>query len=600
MASPKRKPSRDPATVAFDAAWTAVREHPLFGPLARRSWVVRRRGDTAVPSGQWAVVTSNGHIHCHPTRRGEPAEWEYVLAHCLLHLGMGHLAPTVAHQDSLAWNAACDHAVSQFLDRLKFGRRPAEYRSDLAGLPRGEQEAYEQLRRQQLPDTLPRDLRFERAMYGRHDDFEATLAVGLRAAVEHALATMSGRVDRSGTPKPFSTVAKAHQWFMNSYPLLGALASGFELIEDIDICRRLDIAVAAVDASERRIYFNPLAGLTEAETRFVMAHEILHVALRHQARVEDRDPYLFNIACDFVINGWLAEMGVGEMPSIGLLYDPKLKGRSAEEIYDLIRRDLRRLRRTAGFRAAGRGDMLGPPDWWVRGEGAALDDFYRSALAQGLSYHESSQAGSLPAGLEEEIRSQIQPPIPWEVELSNWFDQFFAPIETRRSYFRPSRRQAATPDVPRPRTVPTEDALDGRTFGVLLDTSGSMDRVTLARALGSIASYAISRDVPAVRVVFCDAHAYDGGYMQPENILGNVRVLGRGGTVLQPGLDLLHDADDFPDDGPILIITDTDLFDDRLTTSHEHAYLVPQGKRLPFPPKGPVFHMPPSRAEDSW
>jgi hypothetical protein len=125
-----------------------------------------------------------------------------------------------------------------------------------------------------------------------------------------------------------------------------------------------------------------------------------------------------------------------------------------------------------------------------------------------------------------------------------------------------------------------------------------MDRVTLARALGSIASYAVSRDVPAVRVVFCDAHAYDGGYMEPDDVLGRVRVKGRGGTRLQPGIDLLQQAEDFPDDGPILVITDAELLaGDHLRSTHEHAYLIPQGRRMPFPVKGPVFHLPVSHVE---
>ena len=35
-----------------------------------------------------------------------------------------------------------------------------------------------------------------------------------------------------------------------------------------------------------------------------------------------------------------------------------------------------------------------------------------------------------------------------------------------------------------------------------------------------------------------------------------MKVRGRGGTVLQPGIQLLEAAQDFPKDGPILIITD--------------------------------------------
>src|SRR5262249_29695585 len=67
---------------------------------------------------------------------------------------------------------------------------------------------------------------------------------------------------------------------------------------------------------------NPHAEMDEKEWRFVLAHEMLHAALRHSERVGGRDPYLWNVACDYyVINGWLVEMRVGAMPA-GLLHDP--------------------------------------------------------------------------------------------------------------------------------------------------------------------------------------------------------------------------------------------------------------------------------------
>ncbi|MEO3854105.1 hypothetical protein [Acrocarpospora sp. B8E8] len=49
-------------------------------------------------------------------------------------------------------------------------------------------------------------------------------------------------------------------------------------------------------------------------------------------------------SCDYVVNGWLVEMGVGEMPE-GLLRDPELRGLSCEAVYDRITGDLRRLRK---------------------------------------------------------------------------------------------------------------------------------------------------------------------------------------------------------------------------------------------------------------
>ncbi|WP_373372022.1 DUF2201 family putative metallopeptidase [Nannocystis radixulma] len=139
----------------------------------------------------------------------------------------------------------------------------------------------------------------------------------------------------------------------------------------------------------RELYVNPAAHLDDHAARFVVAHELLHVGLRHQARRQGRDPYLWNVACDFVINGWLVEMGIGELPAFGLLYDPELKGLSAEAIYDRIVVDLRRYRKLATLRGFDLGDMLGDEAVWQRGEGMTLDAFFRRCLSQGLAYHQS-------------------------------------------------------------------------------------------------------------------------------------------------------------------------------------------------------------------
>ena len=90
-------------------------------------------------------------------------------------------------------------------------------------------------------------------------------------------------------------------------------------------------------------------------------------------------------------------------------------------------------------------------------------------------------------------------------------------------------------------------------------------------------------------MVFCDAAAYDAGYLSPEDIAGCVEAKGRGGTKLQPGIDLLRDAKDFPKDGSILIITDG-MIEDKLHISRDHAFLLPAGGHLPVIPRGEVFY----------
>ena len=116
-----------------------------------------------------------------------------------------------------------------------------------------------------------------------------------------------------------------------------------------------------------------------------------------------------------------------------------------------------------------------------------------------------------------------------------------------------------------------------------------MEPQLIGKALGAVASYAASHEVPFARVVFCDAQAYDAGYVSPEDIAGRVAVKGRGGTALQPGIDLLEQAQDFPKDGPILIITDG-MIEERMSIRHEHAWLLPSGRWLPFRTRMPVFY----------
>ena len=277
------------------------------------------------------------------------------------------------------------------------------------------------------------------------------------------------------------------------------------------------------------------------------------------------------------------------MPENGLMYDESLKNQSAEEIYDILTENIRKNSKLSTFRGYGKGDIIDKGWTPDTNKPTSLDDFCKSALRSGLEYHTSTGRGYIPAGLIEEIKSLSMPPIPWDVELAKLFDTWFPPLEKHRTYARPSRRQSSTPDIPRPSWIQAEISEYSRTYGVIIDTSGSMSPVMIGKALGAAASYSVAKDVPFVRVVFCDAEAYDAGYITPEDIAGRVMVKGRGGTVLQPAVSLLETAKDFPKDAPILIITDSYIESD-LKVHHEHAFLIPVGKRLPFRAKGKVFY----------
>lgn len=589
----------------FLLGYQILENHPLLGQLEGEIYL--RKSHLASRESA-ACVEKSGSVYVNTHAKLSPEQWAYVTAHNLLHLAFGHFdADNIPFSENQhfrpeIWNKACDIYIARFLADIKFGEpvfedpkyeytiRLNDERKIYHHLTNTEQEALKQTygtNSISRPDMIgiEHPLRYKN---GQNNHFAAAFSYAITHSVTQAVSTAGGHTWNLDRETP---VMRAAQWFLTHYPLLGGMAASFKIIENPEICQRYEIHIAAVDAFLGEIYANPACGFSEEEWKFVLAHEFLHAGLQHHKRCQGRDPYLWNIACDYVINDWLKEMKIGIMPEEGLLYDETLHGLSAESIYDKIVKEMRKFKKHATFRGHGHGDIFGngTPRFEGSEKGVNLDEFLKNALREGLDFHMTRQRGYLPAGLVEEIRVLSTPPIPWEVELARWFDYMFPPLEKHRTYARPSRRQGSTPGIPRPSYVFQEKDLENRTFGVVLDTSGSMSVKQLGLALGAIASYAVSKDVPFVRVIFCDASAVDAGYLSPEEIAGRVEVTGRGGTVLQPGINLLERAKDFPAKGPILVITDGYIEND-LRIKREHAFLLPKGNRLPFHPRGKVFY----------
>lgn len=619
MASNKNKTKSKKISVTEENLYAGVQiitTHPLFGDLYGKIYYCSKN---ELGKDTPAIVRSDASILLNKDLYLSPKQWAYAIAHCMLHLAFGHFdaekmpgyetiqsngistrKPTF---NKFLWNKACDIYIHKFLTDVKFGE-PLFTNAipQISGNCSDELSIYEYLvnngaeATENLYGTAASN---KLDMYGLDtpifydknscNHYARQFAYALANSVSKAVSISGGHAECTTANTP---AGKAAKWFTDHYPLLGALASSFKIIEDYRYFQQHEIHVAAIDVTLGEIYINPSCNYSVEEWKFILAHEYLHAGLCHHERCKGRDHYLWNVACDFVINSWLKEMHIGMMPADGLLYDESLRGFSAETIYDMILKDMRKYAKLDTFRGYGKGDIMsgaGSVPGFKDKNPTTLDDFCRSALQQGLEFHQSQNRGFLPAGLIEEIRALSMPPIPWDVELAYWFDVHFAPLEKYRTYARPSRRQSSTPDMPRPRYAPLDIPEHSRTFGVVVDTSGSMSTKQIGMALGSIASYSAAKDIPYARVVFCDADAYDAGYLSPEDIAGRVAVQGRGGTVLQPAVDLLEKARDFPKDGPILVITDG-MIESDLKITHEHAFLLPKGNRLPFRSKGEVFY----------
>lgn len=596
------------------AGISLIQLHPLFGNYID-TYIGNKQ---TLGANNICIVRSDGRLYANEDISLTPRQWAYVIAHNMLHLAFGHFdavkMPGYMITDAdgtskrkvdcnpLLWNMACDIYVNKFLADIKFGESIHSSSSPVCpDTLNDELKIYEYLANAGFTGSnntfgtaaigtcdmqgLDTPLTYN-VNAGEYNWYTRKFTIALANSVSKAVSTAGGHEYDADCPQ--SNGRQAAKWFIDHYPLLGGLASHFKIVEDYRYCHQNDIQIAAIDVTCGELYLNPTAGFSLEEWKFVLAHEYLHAGLMHHERCHGRDHFLWNVACDFVINEWLHELQIGTMPQAGLLYDPALKGLSAESIYDTLLSDMKKYAKLNTFRGFHKGDIIGDSGKRIS-SGITLDDFCRSALQQGLEYHIGTGRGLIPAGLVEEIRALSMPPIPWDVALAKWFDVYFAPLEKHRSYARPSRRQSCTPDIPRPSYVTADISVDSRTFGVVIDTSGSMDATAIGKALGAIASYSVAHDVPFARVVFCDANACDAGYLSPEDIAGRVKVQGRGGTVLQPGVNALERAADFPQNGPILIITDGQI-EEHLDVSHEHAYLLPKGCHLPFKSRGEVFY----------
>jgi len=94
------------------------------------------------------------------------------------------------------------------------------------------------------------------------------------------------------------------------------------------------VPTAAVDGVN--LYINPFfwKGLNPDTQIGLLLHEIMHVALDHLTRVGERNPSIWNVAGDHVINLLLYESNY-KLPE-GALRDNQFKGLTTEEVYKRV------------------------------------------------------------------------------------------------------------------------------------------------------------------------------------------------------------------------------------------------------------------------
>ena len=397
----KRPPPQHLA--AIQAGLAILHTHPIFAFIG--SFASTTTGQNFDRDGLARIVVKHVRdreptisIELNAWQRASAGEWAYAIAQCQLHIALNHIDPV---RSDPPWRLACELMAVDWLKQIAIGQSihpvdvalPAQTVAEIAEIFAADLGAARLKYGQpgtaggEPSWTLHPDVRpFSAALRQKHHD---AFANGIRNAVIQAVEAAGDR-SRSSTRNANSLAERARRWFVANYPLLASLAATFEIVEDGDLCQQMDISLAAVNTEIQRIYINPKFPWTYPQLQFAIAHELLHVGLRHEERQQGRDRFLWNIACDYVINAWLVAMGIGEIPTPSLMLDLGLgfEHESAEALYDRIVKDLRlmrRLKKERTLRGIGKSDLLSerPPSWWT-GMGCDLDTFYRRASGRGV------------------------------------------------------------------------------------------------------------------------------------------------------------------------------------------------------------------------
>ncbi|MEG4320448.1 MULTISPECIES: VWA-like domain-containing protein [unclassified Microcoleus] len=335
------------------------------------------------------------------------------------------------------------------------------------------------------------------------------------------------------------------------------------------------VPTAATDGWD--IFFNPdfLRSLPPAQVDGLLLHKVLHAALLHVPRRGERQPELWNVSADIVVNGMIAQQGCFELP-LNPLRDPKLEHLSVEEIYELLLQQNPNcsisqpdLLSQSPCDASGEGGLaMGKGERWQEAEGkasrqgaegnspfqtdsgslaqakqAALETHWRDAMQQALAIARSTNSqGSIPAGMQRELRALTRAKLDWRSYLWRYL------VQTPTDFMGFDRRFIG-------RGLYLE-ALQGESVQVFVavDTSGSIGDQQMQLFLSEVQGILKAYPHLTCDLYYADAQAYGPYSLESDSEIP--QPIGGGGTSFVPFFDQVSVNRDWHSSGVCVYLTD--------------------------------------------
>ena len=263
-------------------------------------------------------------------------------------------------------------------------------------------------------------------------------------------------------------------------PFYGNLACRLDMKDATDWC-----PTAATDGKYFYYNRNFVDALSNEELVFLWGHEVEHCVYDHFGRRGDKNPTLWNIANDFVVNMDLVEGSVGKKISlVDICFDYKYRNWSSEEVYDDLFKQAEEEGRIINVSTLdvhldmeegddeGSGNGNGDDEDGNSGKGPArytaeekrqIKEQFKNATMQA-----ARAAGNekLPSGIKKLVNDLVNPQLSWRELLPQ---QIQSVVRSDYSFQTPSRKGMDSgiylPGLEREQTI---DVAIG------MDTSGSM------------------------------------------------------------------------------------------------------------------------------
>ena len=284
------------------------------------------------------------------------------------------------------------------------------------------------------------------------------------------------------------------------HPFFGNMATRLRIMAADDW-----LPTAAVDG--RNLYYNTqfFNAMDNKEIEFVVAHEILHMVFDHLGRRDwhgaDRNPMLYNIAADYIVNNLLVRDRIGNVPKIvDCFQDFKYEGWSSEEVYEEL---FKEAKKNGEDYLEQLGEMLdehldmdgeeGDSDSDEEGKDGNGNNVskrkpkysdeqmkqIKDEIKEGMiSAAQAAGAGNVPSGVQRMIKELTEPKMNWRELLRQ---QIQSTIRDDYTFSRPSRKGQMSGAI-----LPGMDFAETIDLAIALDMSGSIGNDQAADFLGEI------------------------------------------------------------------------------------------------------------------